>query len=112
MPLPATADSTSAIRRRPSANGSAELHSEVGPVVDETQIDRQLCGEGIRRQLGQRESFLIGGFGNPVASLDKVATHVADERQRVRQTRACPTSRNILPGSKRHFLLQDHPDLP
>ena len=59
-----------------------------------TQVDRQLAASGPGMSLGERQAFLVVGFRDPFPLLDKIAVHVADERDRAAEAdRAQPSIR-------------------
>src|SRR5258707_372934 len=48
-------------------------------IMDVTEIDRKLRGQGAGHELGEGEALLVIGFGDPSPLLDQLAVHVAHE---------------------------------
>ncbi len=51
-------------------------------VVHIAEVHGELGGERARGELGQRQPLGVVGLSNPPSSLDEVAAHVADKRNR------------------------------
>ncbi len=50
--------------------------------MDEAQVERQLCREGTRGELGQSEAVLLLGVADPAPGDDEITLHVSGEGDR------------------------------
>src|SRR6185312_12006089 len=57
-------------------------------VMNVSEVHRQLRSERTRHQLRQREPFFVIRLRNPTTSIDEIAVHVTDQRDRTAETQS------------------------
>jgi hypothetical protein len=73
-------------KERGQDEGQPDQGGTQGAVMHITEVDGRLCSHRPRSQLGQGDTFLVVGFGNPAMALNQIAVHVADQGHRAAET--------------------------